>query len=91
MAIKRIHVRVSGRVQGVFFRACTQEEAQNLCLSGWVRNLPDGSVEAEIQGDELDLQRMIAWLHQGSPHSVVTDVTVTQKETIETSHGFDIT
>jgi len=91
MAIKRIHVRVTGRVQGVFFRACTQEEARNLGLSGWVRNMPEGSVEAEIQGDESELKHMIAWLHKGSPHSVVTDVEVIQKDIVETNHGFDIT
>jgi acylphosphatase len=91
MAIKRIHVRVSGRVQGVFFRACTREEAQNLGLCGWVRNMPDGSVEAEMQGDELALERMVAWLQRGSPLSLVHDVVVTPRDVTERAHGFDIT
>ena len=91
MAVKRLHVRVSGRVQGVFFRVCTQEEAQKLCLSGWVRNMPDGSVEAEIQGDELELDRMVAWFQQGSPMSVVNDVVVTPKDVTAINSRFDVT
>ncbi len=90
MAIKLVHVRVCGRVQGVFFRASTQDEAQKLCLSGWVRNMPDGSVETEIQGDELEVDRMVSWLHRGPQHSVVSEVVVTQKEPTEQYSGFKI-
>lgn len=77
MSLKRVHVLVEGLVQGVFFRACTRDEAKRLGLSGWVRNKPDGSVEAEIEGDEKDVDLMLAWFHKGSPHSRVLKVTGT--------------
>lgn len=91
MGIKRVHVLVSGRVQGVFFRACTQNEARNLCLCGWVRNRPEGTVEAEIQGESHDVDRMILWLHQGSPHSVVKEVIVTPREPNDRDSSFQVT
>src|SRR6188508_790772 len=59
------HVRVTGRVQGVFFRAWTAEQARILRVCGWVRNAPDGSVEAHLQGDKWAVQRMIELLHRG--------------------------
>jgi acylphosphatase len=74
MAQKCIHAVVHGRVQGVFFRDCTQQEAQKLALYGWVKNLPDGTVETVFQGDATDVDRMLAWLYVGSPASAVTKV-----------------
>ena len=74
MGLKRVHVVVQGRVQGVFFRACTRDEAARLGLSGWVRNRADGAVEAELQGEGREVDRMLAWLRKGSPMSVVTRV-----------------
>ena len=62
-----LHAHVEGRVQGVFFRDCTRKEAQRLGLTGWVRNMPDGSVEALLQGDEDTLHKMKLWLKKGSP------------------------
>jgi acylphosphatase len=64
---KRIHLIVSGRVQGVFFRAETQSQALHLHLKGCVRNMSDGRVEIVIEGNEDDVKRMIAWCHKG-PH-----------------------
>lgn len=64
---KRIHITVSGRVQGVFFRASTREAAGNLGLLGWVRNLPDGRVEAVFEGEEELLLRILEWCRQGPP------------------------
>lgn len=90
MGLKRFHVKVSGRVQGVFFRSCSWEEAQKLCLTGWVRNEPDFTVEAEIQGDEPDVNRMLAWLHRGSPGSDVKAVVVNQQEVIAEDREFKI-
>jgi len=72
----RAHLFIEGRVQGVFFRAYTQEEAQKRKLTGWVKNLYDGSVEAVFEGEERDVQSMIDWCHSGPPHAVVTDVSV---------------
>mgnify|MGYP001231014632 CR=1 FL=1 len=76
MALKTIRAKVSGRVQGVFFRAFTQEEAERLRLTGWVRNLQDRSVEVVIRGEAEQVDRMIAWLHKGSPMAEVREVLV---------------
>jgi acylphosphatase len=64
----RAHVIISGRVQGVFFRAETQTAARNLSLTGWVRNRADGSVEALFEGPRDNVDRAIAWCRQGSAH-----------------------
>jgi len=72
----RAHVIISGLVQGVFFRAYTQKEAQALGLSGWVRNLPDERVEAVFEGEKAAVNEMIAWCWEGSPSAKVTKVEV---------------
>lgn len=69
-------VRISGRVQGVFFRAWTRDEARSLALLGWVRNCADGSVEAHLEGDEDAVQALIARMHHGPPNAKVIDVEV---------------
>ena len=74
------HVRVTGRVQGVFFRAWTAEQAKVLGVNGWVRNAPDGSVEAHLQGDKWSVQRMIELLHRGPPSAEVDQVVVEDAE-----------
>jgi acylphosphatase len=73
---KRVRVLISGRVQGVFFRAYTRDTAIQEGLSGWVRNLADGRVEAVFEGNADQVDRMIAWCHQGSPGSRVGQVEV---------------
>lgn len=77
--MKRIHVTVSGTVQGVFFRARTFSTAQSLFLTGWVKNRPDGRVEAVFEGDKDALAAMIAWCRKGPPFAKVTDVTVSEE------------
>ena len=77
--MKRVRVFISGRVQGVFFRAYTQEEAKKLGIKGWVRNLPDGRVEAVFEGDEKAVEEMIKWCHKGSPQSKVEKVEVIEE------------
>jgi len=72
---------VEGRVQGVGFRAATVRQAHQLKLGGWVRNLPDGRVEALIQGDHAAVDRMLSWLLQGPPAARVTQVTHTETRT----------
>lgn len=72
----RVNVFVSGRVQGVFFRASTLEQAQRLGLTGWVKNLPDGSVEIVAEGSKPSLQSLIDWAHQGPPDAQVDSVQV---------------
>jgi acylphosphatase len=71
-----LHVRVAGRVQGVFFRASTQREASALGLSGWVRNLPDGSVEALFVGERTACERALAFVRSGPPGARVERVDV---------------
>lgn len=74
--IKRAHVVVCGRVQGVFFRAHTQEEARSLGLSGWVRNLSDGRVELVAEGEEERIMALLAWVRVGPPAARVEEVQV---------------
>ena len=69
-------VIVSGRVQGVFYRACAQQEAARLGVVGWVRNLRDGRVEAFVEGEVAAVEGMLRWFPKGSPHSRVTAVDV---------------
>jgi acylphosphatase len=72
----RAHVVISGRVQGVFFRAETQSAAQRLGVFGWVRNRPDGTVEALFEGPEAIVRKAVDWCWQGSPMARVSDVSV---------------
>ena len=76
----RARVRVNGRVQGVFFRAETQERARSLGLAGWVRNRPDGSVEAVFEGEQDRVQSMVDWSRRGPPGASVDGVEVTWEE-----------
>ena len=69
-------VRVTGRVQGVFFRAWTMDEARSLGLNGWVRNCSDGSVEAHIEGDEDAIDELIDLIREGPPDARVEKVEV---------------
>ncbi len=80
MPLKRAHVFISGRVQGVFFRACTRDEARHLGLNGWVRNLADGRVEAVFEGEEQQVRQMIAWCHAGPAYALVRKVEVIPEE-----------
>jgi acylphosphatase len=70
------HVRVTGRVQGVFFRAWAQGEARELGVSGWIRNCSDGSVEAHLGGEEDDVARMIERMRRGPSNAQIEDVSV---------------
>jgi acylphosphatase len=72
----RARVIVAGVVQGVFFRASTQDTAVSLGLDGWVRNLPDGRVEAVFEGERSSVDAAIAWVHQGPPRAIVESVEV---------------
>ncbi len=74
------HVHVAGRVQGVWFRAWTQQQANDLGVAGWVRNCPDGSVEAHLAGEELAVSELIAKLRDGPPAAVVSQVDVTETD-----------
>jgi acylphosphatase len=71
---ERAHVFVAGQVQGVFFRDSTRERAEQLGLAGWVKNLPDGRVEAVFEGSPERVREMIQWCEQGPPHAAVVKV-----------------
>ncbi len=86
---ERAHVYVSGQVQGVNFRGATQDKAEELGLSGWVRNLQDGRVEAVFEGDSETVREMIEWCESGPSSAGVDDVSVEQ-ETPEGISGFEV-
>ena len=73
---RTVRVRISGRVQGVWFRGWTAQTAEALGLSGWVRNRRDGTVEAVFSGEEAMVDQMIAACHIGPAHADVEDVDV---------------
>jgi len=75
MSVKK-HVLISGRVQGVWFRATTKEKAEELGVTGWVRNTSDGRVEAVFMGEEDKVNKLIEWCHQGPPLAEVEKVEV---------------
>ena len=74
---RRIHAIVTGRVQGVGYRAATAAEARRLGLAGWVANRPDGSVELESEGDNDSVAALVAWCERGPPAAQVAGVAVT--------------
>ena len=76
----RVHVWIEGRVQGVFFRASTVEQATRLELKGWVRNCPDGSVETVAEGAKTKIESLIAWCRQGPPGAHVHNVHIEWEE-----------
>jgi acylphosphatase len=73
---KRVHLIISGYVQGVFFRASSAQAARKLHLCGWVRNLPDGRVELLAEGEDSMLDRMIEWCRRGPPGARVDDISI---------------
>jgi len=88
--MERAHVFVSGKVQGVYFRATTREEARERGVTGWVRNLDDGRVEAVFEGDENDVEEMVEFCHDGSPAAEVEDVEVEWEGATGEFDGFGI-
>ena len=77
------HVRLTGRVQGVFFRAWAQEQARALGVTGWVRNCPDGRVEAHVEGDEQAVEQIIEKMRSGPPSAQVEDLRVWEIEAFD--------
>ncbi|MEM0025600.1 MAG: acylphosphatase [Zestosphaera sp.] len=76
----RAHLRIYGLVQGVFFRSTMRDVALRLGVAGWVRNLPDGSVEAVVEGVPARVEELIKWARRGPPTAVVEKVEVKYSE-----------
>ena len=85
----RFRLLISGRVQGVFFRDTCRRVAQQHGVAGWVRNLPDGRVEAVFEGPAADVGRLVEWSREGPTTAVVEDVRV-QAEPPEGLSGFQV-
>lgn len=90
MAKARAHVFVSGMVQGVSFRYYTMQAAAHLGINGWVSNLPDGRVEAVFEGEQEDLDRMLAWCHEGPRSARVEHVEILPQAWTGEFEGFRI-
>lgn len=84
--MKRVHVTVSGMVQGVFFRDSCRREARRREVGGWVRNTSAGEVEAEFEGTEAAVDAMVAWCRQGPPAARVEDVRTADVEPTGATH-----
>jgi acylphosphatase len=83
---QRLHAIIHGRVQGVNFRYTTQQTALRLKLTGWVRNLPEGTVEVTAEGQRAALERLLRFLHTGPTNARVDEVEITWGEA---THEFD--
>lgn len=86
---ERAHVRITGQVQGVFFRDSTRQKAEELGLSGWVRNVPDG-VEAVFEGPPEKVREAVAWCEQGPPNASVDNVDTDFEPAQNDLTGFEV-
>jgi acylphosphatase len=89
MSNKHVSILVSGRVQGVYYRASAKEMALQLGLAGFVRNEPDGSVYIQAEGESVAIMQFIAWCRKGPPRAIVHDVQV-EESTPGNFTGFTI-
>ncbi len=88
--MKRIHVHISGKVQGVFFRAEIQRASIDFKITGWVRNMDDGRVEAVFEGEKTDVDKMLEWCKVGPPSARVENVTATEEHYTGSFYDFNI-
>lgn len=87
---KRVHVWVSGQVQGVFFRASARDKAVGLGLSGWARNLPDGRVEILAEGEPRRIAEFLDWCRTGPPRARVEECRVIEEAPLGESGEFTV-
>jgi acylphosphatase len=87
---ERAHVRISGQVQGVFFRDSTRQKAEELGLAGWVKNTPDGSVEAVFEGPSEKVREMLRWCEEGPRQASVENVDTAIEDTGGELSGFEV-
>ncbi|MDY6903208.1 MAG: acylphosphatase [Thermodesulfobacteriota bacterium] len=90
MAEKRYHVKITGRVQGVYFRMETKRTADAHGVEGWVRNRSDGSVEAVFEGEAEAVEKVLKWCHEGPPAASVTSVEVAEESSTGGLSGFNV-
>ena len=88
--MQTVNIRVSGLVQGVFFRKSTKTEAEKLGLAGWVRNESDGSVEIMAAGDKAKLEELISWCKKGPPLAKVENVELDWLKEVEDFEEFSV-
>ena len=86
----RAHLFVTGYVQGVFYRHTAAKNARSRGLTGWVKNLPDGRVEAVIEGEEEPVRRLVEWCRSGPPHATVENVEVSWESFSGDFSGFQV-
>lgn len=86
----RAHVVIQGLVQGVWFRASTKDEADRIGVTGWVRNLPDGSVEAVFEGETKKVEEIVGWCHRGPSGARVSKVDIAWEPYTKEFGHFDI-
>ena len=86
----RIHLFVTGRVQGVFFRQALKVTAKKNGVFGWVRNLKDGRVEAVLEGDDLGVSKVVEWAHAGPANARVEDVEIRNEDFAGEFSGFEV-
>jgi acylphosphatase len=86
----RLHLHITGRVQGVWYRGAMQAEARRRGVRGWVRNLADGGVEAVVEGDAAAVRAVADWCRTGPPGARVVDVAERPEPTSRELFGFEI-
>lgn len=86
----RIHIFISGKVQGVYYRQNTAQKAQELDIFGWVRNLSDGRVESIMEGRDININKILDWCKLGPEGAIVTDIKIINEEYKNEFSKFDI-
>jgi acylphosphatase len=89
-SMPRIHLKISGRVQGVFFRGSAVDKALSLGLTGWAKNLSTGEVEVVAEGAEEALEKLVAWCYQGPPMARVINVEISREPETGECKSFSI-
>jgi acylphosphatase len=90
MAKIRVHLFITGKVQGVFFRQALKVMATKNHVAGWVKNLKDGRVEAVIEGEDLNVSRVVEWCHAGPANARVDDVVIKNEKHAGEFSKFDV-
>jgi acylphosphatase len=90
MAKQRVHLFIKGKVQGVFFRQAMKVTAKKNHVLGWVKNLKDGRVEAIVEGEDLNVSRVVEWCHAGPANARVEDIEIRNEKFKEEFTKFEV-